>query len=192
MRLLGRDEIVALLEDPSGPLEIQGFDESHLQHCYYFIRLGDTYFRHSDGLVDDVRHLGGQFLDLNPGEYVRVHTYERFRLEGSIIGELTSATDVHRQGLQLVNSDKLDPFYPMDGGDAMPLEFGLRNLNPSKASLLKATAIAKVYFYDISDSGPLDLDRESKAARAHKSRRIPTATTTLRGTGVRGEDQSSE
>ena len=59
-------------------------------------------------------------------------------------------------GLTLVNSLFIDPLYP--GPDATaPLELGLVNLNDSSAAIPAGTALGKVAFFDISDSGPITL-----------------------------------
>lgn len=62
----------------------------------------------------------------------------------------------------------IDPLYPGPGATA-PLEFGLVNLNDSRSSMPAASPLAKVSFFDVSDSGLMELlpgsESEQKFAR---------------------------
>lgn len=181
MRLLSRNDLLDLVSQPGGPLSIEPFSDDHLQHTSYYLRLGDTFIRPSDGLVDDERHLGANLLTFQPGEYLIVQSHERFALDETVLGIMGGVSDSARQGLALVAGQFIDPLFPGDRGYPAPLEFGLKNMSESVAAIRKHDPIAKISFFDVSDSHGIELDPSSLAARKYGDRITP-AVTTLRST----------
>jgi deoxycytidine triphosphate deaminase len=176
MRLMTAKDILGSVRDPSGPLQIGGFSDDYLQHSAYYIRLGDRYSRMDDENLVDVDGALSEhnlFLGFEPSEYVRVSSRESFRLSGTVFGILGGVSDTPRRGLALVSGQFIDPLYPGDTGEfAAPLELGLKNESRLHASIRRADVIAKVCFFDVSDSTEMEVLSGSLADRKFIERRI--------------------
>src|SRR5437764_987296 len=138
MRLLSAKEIYELIVTPNSALQIANFSAAHLQHTFYYVRLGEQFFRPTDGLLDEEGDLHSSiFIEFAPSEYLRVFSHERFRLDQSILGIIGGVSDAARQGLALVSGQFIDPMYPGVGTSSAPLEFGLKNLSQTAAAIRK-------------------------------------------------------
>jgi hypothetical protein len=152
LRLLSAVSVLELVEDQASELHMYGFEEPYLQSSWYYIRLGDTVIRPADGIVNSREHIGGAFLNLKAGEFVQVHSYERFRLGPTIKGAVGGVSRLIDSGIELLARPSIDPLFAWDSFEPAPLSFGLRNLNTSAASVRKGDIIARVEFYDVSES----------------------------------------
>ena len=183
MRLITGEEIASGLDVPGSRLQIADFSAEHIQHAWYYVRLGPKYSRLTDELVVDVRgYLTplSPFLNFAPGEYVRVWSYESFRLDGTVLGELHGVSDTPRRALDLVAGGTIDPFFPFGAPDeTAPLEFGLKNESQSHSAIELGDVIAKVYFFDVSDSS-LKMQPGSLVERKMSERKIHAGDARLR------------
>lgn len=176
MRLISGKEIGDSVSTTRGPLWIDNFSRDHLQHASYYIRLGTHYSRITDSLVVDapgVLDPNGGYLKFAPGEYVRVWSLERFRLDATVLGILGGVSSTPRRALALVAGQFIDPLFP--GGTSTqtaPLEFGLKNESQSDSAIPVGDVVAKVCFFDVSDSTGLEVIPGSIAETAFQEARL--------------------
>lgn len=192
MRLISGEEISYSVRTSVGPLRIDNFSPEHLQHTSYYIRLGTHYSRITDSIVVDapgVLDPNGGYLRFAPGEYVRVWSLETFRLDATVLGILGGVSSTPRRALALVAGQFIDPLFP--GGTSTqtaPLEFGLKNESQSASAIPVGDIVAKVCFFDVSDSAGIEVipgsisDKTFEEARLRTERvkAIPTPSTRLR------------
>jgi deoxycytidine triphosphate deaminase len=191
MRLLSAKEIVAAVEDPDGPLQIGNFQRAQLAPAAYYVRVGRRYARTTDGVAAEVQGEladANVFLDFAPGEYVRVWSLETFRLDATVLGMFGGATDTVRQGLSLVAGLSVDPLYPGSGEVTAPLEFGVKNQSHMRASIRRGDVIAKLLFFDVSDSAGMELLPGSPTETKFAERRLQARDAQLRSVDLDPSD----
>ncbi len=180
MRLLVAEEIEDNIDSPDTRLFIENFSKEQLHPAAYYVRLGSDYYRMSDGLVDEPQFAAPNgYITLDPGEYIRIRTYEEFRLSSRTFGIFGNRSTSAQYGLDVVAGQFVDPLFPGYIDVTAPLEFGLKNMSESRAAIRVRESIAKICFFDISDSLPIPFDSESPSAR-HYQTKIPAAQTTLK------------
>lgn len=171
MRLMGASEIMSSVAG-RGQLRIDNFSKKCLQHSSYYIRLGSRYFRMGEGMFDeplDIKASNG-ILSLEPGEFVRATSHEHFNLGAGVLGILGGVSDAQSLGIALVAGQFIDPLFP-GGNQAASLQFGIKNLSESPAALQLERRIAKVCFFDVSDTKGLELIPDSDAATKYAEAR---------------------
>jgi deoxycytidine triphosphate deaminase len=180
MRLLSGKEIASLASTPGSGLEIEGFATEQVLPAAYYLRLGDTYFRSSEGLGEAASSIGDNlFLGFAPNEYVRVTTYERFRISERFWGILGGRSDTALQKFALVAGQFIDPLFP-GGDEPAPLEFGLKNHSSDRSGIRVMDPIAKVCFFDISDSEGIELDDDFSRAKGYRTQKIATPSAQIK------------
>ncbi len=170
MHLLTRDLILAERE-ARDQLWIEPFDESCLQHTWYWFRLGESFERQTaEGRWLPRPFLTGEEpqLRLERGDCVRIESYEQFRLGNRVLGLIGPKGDFVRQGITLLHGPFIDPLFP-DKGVARPLELALVNHSARSITVELCQPIGKVAFFDVGDA-PVELDPGSAAAQMFRQR----------------------
>ncbi len=153
-------------ENPPRYLGIKQFDNNQLQHTSYYFRLGPFY---SSRASDQWTELSSknQILELKPGDYFKVQSFESFWLSEKIIGFFGASSDIVSLGLRLIHAPFIDPLY--DG----PLVLGLHNQLKEPISIKFGDPLGKVCFFDISDTYPVQKrEKSSFAAKLEYRSRI--------------------
>ena len=124
-----------------------------LQSSFYYARLGAEYKVPSDGYGDDVRELTDRepFLNLRPNQFVSIRTHEAFSLSYGLRAEIHQIGSLSRLGLEVVSGGVVDPGFPGPGQIGY-LNFGLKNMNESTASIRINEIIVKIEFFDVGDA----------------------------------------
>jgi deoxycytidine triphosphate deaminase len=167
-----REDILRSVSTPGGPLQIGNFAPEQLQHTSYYIRLGSVFHRRSQGIVDEPAKLDDLrfMLHFSAGEYVSVTSVETFRLEATVMALLGNASTVADDGITVSTGLTIDPLFPADAVSA-PLQFGVKNENIDSAAIRFKDNIAKVCFFDVSDSGPMEVVPGSRSEQTFSERR---------------------
>lgn len=159
MFLLNDLKILEYVKDtPSLYLGIKDFEPKQLQHTSYYFRLGPLY---STRTGDSWTELSAknQVLELKPGDYFKVQSFESFWLSEKIFGILGASSDIVSLGLRLVHAPFLDPLY-----DA-PLVLALHNQLSETISVKFCDTLGKVCFFNISDTYPVRKRENSSFAK---------------------------
>jgi deoxycytidine triphosphate deaminase len=144
-------------------LQIEPFDKSQLQHTSYYFRLSPVYAERNS---EEWRHLApkGRNFALQPGEYLRVQSQERFHLSDKIFGLIGPDSEISKGGLRFVHAPFVDPLY--DG----PLMFGIHNCFGEVVTIEVGCSIGKIVFFNTSDTYPVRLRPLSASERKFNER----------------------
>ena len=135
-------------------LKITDFDKKFLHPTYYYFRLG-RFFKIWDesSMKYTVAELGDEtgedVLEIPPRGYALIQSLEHFRLSEKVTAIFGQISALSRKGLRLNHSPTIDPHF------SGFLEMGLENLLPKPREIRFGESIAKVMFYDISDTYPV-------------------------------------
>ena len=154
MKALNRERILASVTDRSEDLlMITHFDERMLQHASYYFRLGRRYSPQprTSRTMDSVTMADGDVISLTGHGYTVIESYERFTLSSRTLAIIGPSSDLVDSGLLMVHGPVVDPLF--DGR----LSLGLWNLSPVVVELTVTQVIGKLIFFDISDSGPIEV-----------------------------------
>ena len=147
------------LDEDNGTLSIAPFIEKNLEHTFYYFTLG------GEGLLNGKpyslsKKQSERYLTLEPNDFAIIKTIETFTLSGKVLGILGQCSEITKLGLQLLHSPFIDPKFNR------PLEFGLKNLNNQAITLeFGVSKIGKVSFFDISDTYPIKVKKNSTFAK---------------------------
>ena len=192
MYLLNNQQILRAVETlrRGERLDIFPFERSCLQHTAYYFRLGDQIIRtrppdgHQygpygppyDSYIDQVIVLSEseRYFRMEPREYVRIRSFERFALDHATLAILGGLSDLHRRACQLVHSPFVDPLFPSSDPTSETsggfLELGLLNLSEDSVTLEYKQLIGKIAFFDVSDTYPVELIKGSASERKFRER----------------------
>jgi len=127
----------------SKELEIRNFSKECLQPASYDMRVGDEAFSSHEKVRIDVKPKG--FLEIKPGDFILVRTYESIRLSPKIAGRLGLRSFHARKGLALLAGPQIDP------GFEGVLVVGLHNLDANALKLSYREPFCTVEFYRLSE-----------------------------------------
>ena len=157
MFLLNSERINARMT--SGALQIGSFSDERLHHTFYYVALGRDIERQdpNTGKWRAERLNEGTLLTIDPGQCVRVQSFETFALKEGVFGMLGSTSRISRQGVALLHGSSIDPIYPPPdaGGQVLvsPLDMALVNHSSHAVGFAWGKqVIAKVSFFDVSDT----------------------------------------
>lgn len=147
--------INSYLETKSPTLEILKFNKKGLQHTFYYFRFGGEGSINGEAFyIKDCSEC--KSITLEPGDFAEIKSLETFNLGEQVMGIIGQSSDLIQHGIQLLHS----PF--IDSGYKGQLSFGLKNLSNKKFHLeFEKTIIGKVSFFDISDTYPIDIKKNS-------------------------------
>ena len=150
MFLLNNNQILGFQKDPNNDtLYIKQFSQEFLEHTYYYFRLGELYSRsRAEGPWNELSNKD-RILTLEPGEYIRVKSFESFRLSSKIFAIFGASSKMIEFGLRLVHGPFVDPFYDNF------LELGLQNHSTEQISLEFKQKLGKIVFFNIADTYPV-------------------------------------
>ena len=152
-------------------LYIGDFEPGLLHPTYYYLRIG-RYVQKWDekennfAVVDIGR--SGKVLEIPPRGYVSIQSLESFNCFGKVLGIFGQISDLPTRGLRLNHSPTIDPTF--DG----VLYMGIENLLERPVELKYGDRIAKVLFFDISDTYPIDDIKNSVSASKYEQRKSAT------------------
>lgn len=152
MFLLNDKRIVEYSE--RGIVEITHFDKKYLHATYYYFRLG-RYFKVWDEHNNKYRveelgdESGEDVIEIPPRGYAIIQSLEHFSFSEKVMAIFGQGSSLPRKGLRLNHSPTIDPHFKGF------LEMGLENLLPKEREVKFGEPIAKVMFYDISDTYPV-------------------------------------
>ena len=158
MYLLNRQQLERHVSDlNSRYLNIKNFSSKNLQHTSYYFRVGHIYQIVHNAENKELKELTREnnILTIEPGQYVLIRTAEIFTLSEKVKAFIGSNGDSVSNGLLINYSPFIDPLY--DGW----LEVGVKNLLDTKVYLKMGQKIGKLSFFDISDTYPIDIKKDS-------------------------------
>lgn len=135
-------------------IEITDFDKKYLHPTYYYFRLG-KYAKvwDEEGKKYKVQELGeesGEYvIKIPPRGYALIQSLEHFIFSDRIMAIFGQGSALPRKGLRLNHSPTIDPRFRGS------LEMGLENVLPKDREVKFGEPLAKVMFYDISDTYPI-------------------------------------
>ena len=124
-------------------LVIKKFSRRCLQPASYDMRVGDEAFSSHGKVSIDVKSKG--FLQIRPGDFILVRTYESVKLSPNIAGHLGLRSFHTRKGLVLLAGPQIDP------GFEGVLVVGLHNLDANELKLSYKEPFCTVEFYRLSE-----------------------------------------
>lgn len=107
---------------------------------------------------------GRMVFEIPPKGYVSIESLERFHCSDKVIGIFGQNSNLILQGLRLNHSPTIDPTF------TGVLDMGIENLLDWPVPIKYADPIAKISFFDISDTYPIKDIRESGSKDKIKSR----------------------
>lgn len=144
MFLLNGDAVRKYIE--RGEIQILDVHWGNLGPTYYRLRLGKPY---SEAFVENGHH--GAFEEekataIRPGMHYMVETLETIVLSDRIQGFVFQTTNLSLRGFELIGGVGVEPEYKGK------LHFVLRSLWNEPRNLKLGIQIAKIYFFDVSES----------------------------------------
>jgi deoxycytidine triphosphate deaminase len=145
MHLLTATKLEELIADGKH-VRVQPFERSMLQHTCYYLRIsGRSDTKQGDNWVRGTASDNGA-LTIKPRSFVRVWTLESVCLSADVLGVFGQVSDLIEEGLLLVHSPFVDPLFEGQ------LRLGLHNLTNDPVSLKIGTPLAKIAFFDVTES----------------------------------------
>lgn len=138
MQLVSRLQYEAVYK-PQGLLTIEPYDPEVYNHGHYYIRPGAL---RKNGAVLQI----GSEIKIAGGGTTQIWSREVFNLSNRVLGLLGCTSKLFEKGLELQYSPFIDPGFR----GALALSFR-NNLN-QEVILQPEEAIAKIYFFDISEA----------------------------------------
>ena len=167
MFLLNDKMIVEYIE--RGIIDITDFDKTNLHHTYYYFRLG-RYPKVWDDQknkykIEELGDESGEYvIEIPPRGYALIQSLERFTFSERVMAIFGQGSALPRKGLRLNHSPTIDPRFKGY------LEMGLENLLPKAREVKFGEPLAKVMFFDISDTYPIASIEGTKSEQDYKRR----------------------
>ncbi len=184
MRLLTKTDILEAINAPQGDLRIVNFRVENLQHTCYYVTLGDRLQRPVDDMnvvKEEWTSATNLFAGFAPNEFIHAESAELFWFGSTVWGLIGPLSDNYKRSIAFHGGQTIDPLFPDSSGrQGAPLTFGLKNLTNEYAALPRGAIVAKITFFDISDSTPFELSQESIIGRKFESARIHAHDAQLR------------
>ena len=158
MYLLNRQQLEKHANDfNSRYLTIKNFSSKNLQHTSYYFRVGHIYQIVNSAEDKKLKELTreNRILTIEPGQYILIRSAEIFTLSEKVKAFVGSHGEAVSSGLLVNYSPFIDPLY--DGW----LEIGVKNLLNTNIHLKMGQKIGKLSFFDISDTYPIDIKKDS-------------------------------
>lgn len=127
----------------SKELVMNNFSQECLQPASYDMRVGEEAFSSHEKKPINIKSTG--FLNINPGDFILVGTYESVKLSSEIAGRIGLRSFHARKGLALLAGPQIDP-----GFDGI-LVVGLHNLDANELKLSYKERFCTVEFYRLSE-----------------------------------------
>lgn len=152
MFLLNDKMIIEYIE--RGIFDITNFDKKYLHPTYYYFRLGRYHKVWDDQnnkyKVEELGDESGEYvIKIPPRGYALIEPLERFIFSDRVMAIFGQGSALPRKGLRLNHSPTIDPRFKGT------LEMGLENLLPKVREIKFGEPLAKVMFFDISDTYPI-------------------------------------
>src|ERR1043166_133944 len=125
------------------------FDENQIDCNAYLLRMGDRYFRTSDGDPNDTEGRkksllsAGQSFVIPPGQFAYLLTKEAVRVPRDAMAFISTRTQSKFEGLINVSGFHVDPGY--EG----KLLFAAFNASPSSIPIFEGDLLFKIWFCDL-------------------------------------------
>ena len=156
MILTDEQIITACTQERDGIL-IEPFEQRQVQPAFYDLRVGKQAAVSSEEKLIDLASAG--FVQVRPGDFVIVTTYEKLSLDASLVGRFGLTSSFARKGLIATAGPQVDP------GFRGRLLVGLTNLSSKPITLSHKAVFLSIEFHRLerpvtsSYSGPYQ-DRE--------------------------------